>query len=264
MRTGGSGTPPSTNQLAFAIFAGAMDGKLVVRVLQHVGPEGPGLVADALGARGIDVVVTRGDLGEKVPGHLEAELGLLVMGGPMGVYEVEQHPFLRDELRLIEYALREEIPVLGICLGSQLLAATLGARVAPGPRKEIGWFDVIRSEASANDPLFGRTPPRFRALHWHGDVFELPRGAVSLARSELTEHQAFRWGERAHGLLFHLEAGHAQVAAMAEEFGEELRDTGVDAAALVAETPAAVRDLASVSSEVFGAWADSLILRRAG
>ncbi len=183
------------------------------------------------------------------------------MGGPMGVYEVDRFPYLAREQRLIESALRAEVPVLGICLGSQLLAATLGARVAPGPRKEIGWFDVTRTEGSAGDPLLGRTPPRFRALHWHGDVFELPRDAVSLARSELTLHQAFRWGKRAHGLLFHLEAGHAQVAAMAQEFADELRDAGVDGDALVTETPAAVRDVAPVAESVFGAWADSLLVR---
>ncbi len=237
--------------------------KLVVRVLQHVAQEGPGLVADALGARDIGVVVTRPDLGEPVPDHLgEGDAGLLVMGGPMGVYEVDAHPFLANEQRLIEHALGQEIPVLGICLGSQLLAATLGARVAPGPRKEIGWFDVALTEAARNDALLGRAPQRFRALHWHGDVFELPTGAVSLARSELTLHQAFRYGERAHGFLFHLEAGHAQVAAMALEFRDELRGAGVDGDALVAETPAAVRDVAKVGKDVFGAWADSLLLWR--
>ncbi|HVW26152.1 MAG TPA: type 1 glutamine amidotransferase [Polyangiaceae bacterium] len=240
-----------------------MDGKLVVRVLQHAAQEGPGLVAAELDTRNIGIAVTRTDLGEEVPDRLDREVGLLVMGGPMGVYEVDRYPYLAREQRLIESALRDGVPVLGVCLGSQLLAATLGARVAPGPRKEIGWFDVTRTEASANDPLLGRTPRRFRALHWHGDVFELPKDAVSLARSELTLHQAFRWGEHAHGFLFHLEAGHAQVAAMANAFADELREASVDGDALVAETPAAVRDVAPVATEVFGAWADSLIRRLA-
>src|SRR5882672_9186119 len=105
----------------------------LVRVLQHIGPEGPGRIADAMTERGIGVAVTRPDLGEPVPARLDGAAGLLVMGGPMGVYEVERYPYLADERRLIEHALREEIPVLGVCLGSQLLAATLGARVAPGP-----------------------------------------------------------------------------------------------------------------------------------
>jgi len=233
--------------------------KLVVRVLQHIAPEGPGLVAAALAALDIGVVVTRPDLGEPVPEHLDAEVGLLVMGGPMGVYEMDRYPYLASEQRLIERALREEVPVLGICLGSQLLAATLGADVHAGPRKEIGWFEVTRTDASAKDPLLCATPPSFIALHWHGDVFDLPAGAVSLARSELTLHQAFRWGDRAHGFLFHLEAGHAQVVAMAKEFEGELRSAGVDGDALVAETPAAVRDVAPVANTVFDAWTRSLL-----
>jgi GMP synthase (glutamine-hydrolysing) len=235
-----------------------MNRKPVVRVLQHAAQEGPGLVGEVLGARNIGVAVTRSDRGEPVPDRLDGEIGLLVMGGPMGVYEVDRYPYLAREQRLIEAALRADVPVLGICLGSQLLAATLGARVAPGPRKEIGWFDVTRTEASADDPLLGQTPPKFRPLHWHGDVFDLPRDAVSLARSELTLHQAFRWGKRAHGFLFHLEAGHAQVSAMAEEFADELRGAEVESSALVAETPAAVRDIAPVAAAVFAAWADSL------
>jgi GMP synthase (glutamine-hydrolysing) len=240
-----------------------MNRKPVVRVLQHAEQEGPGLVADVLAARSVGVAVTRADRGEAVPERLDGEIGLLVMGGPMSVYEVDRYPYLACEQRLIESALRAEAPVLGICLGSQLLAATLGARVAHGPRIEIGWFDVTRTELSASDPLFGRTPPKFRALHWHADIFELPRDAISLARSELTLHQAFRWGARAHGLLFHLEAGHAQVTAMAQTFADELRDAAVDGDALVAETPAAVRDIAPVAAAVFGAWADSVASRGA-
>ncbi|HEX3597302.1 MAG TPA: type 1 glutamine amidotransferase [Polyangiaceae bacterium] len=239
-----------------------MTEKLVVRVLQHIEPEGPGLVADALRTHDVGVAVTRPDLGEPVPERLDGEVGLLVMGGPMGVYEVERHPYLAHEQRLIESALRAEVPVLGICLGSQLLAATLGARVAPGPRKEIGWFDVTRTEESETDPLLGRAPRTFRALHWHGDVFDLPEGAVSLAHSRLTEHQAFRFGEHAHGLLFHLEAGHSQVVAMTKEFASELREAGVDGDVLVAETPAAVRDAAPIASAVFASWAGRAARRR--
>ncbi|HEX6764747.1 MAG TPA: gamma-glutamyl-gamma-aminobutyrate hydrolase family protein [Polyangiaceae bacterium] len=230
----------------------------VVRVLQHIGPEGPGLIADALTREGIDVAVTRADLGEPVPARLDDAVGLLVMGGPMGVYEVDEFPYLGDEQRLIEHALREQKPVLGICLGSQLLAATLGARVAPGPRKEIGWFEVTATDAAARDPLLARAPSKFVALHWHGDVFDLPSGAVSLARSELTVHQAFRYGERAHGLLFHLEAKTEQVEKMARLFADELSAEGVDAAALLAQTPARTRAAEETARAVFGAWAASL------
>ena len=230
----------------------------VVRVLQHIGPEGPGFIADALMRADIDLAVTRPDLGEPVPTRLDGESGLLVMGGPMGVYEVDEYPYLADEQRLIEHALREQKPVLGVCLGSQLLAATLGARVAPGPRKEIGWFEVTAADVAAKDPLLGRAPSKFVALHWHGDVFDLPSGAVSLARSALTVHQAFRYGGHAHGLLFHLEAKPDQVEKMAAQFADELAAEGVDAAALLAQTPACTQAAEEVARAVFGAWAASL------
>jgi GMP synthase (glutamine-hydrolysing) len=231
----------------------------VVRVLQHIAPEGPGLIADALTRAGIGVAVTRPDLGEPVPARLDGAVGLLVMGGPMGVYEVERYPYLADEQRLIEQALREGVPVLGVCLGSQLLAATLGARVAPGPRKEIGWFEVTASEAAADDPLLGRAPSKFVALHWHGDVFDLPSGAVSLARSELTLHQAFRFGARAHGLLFHLEAQPDQIEKMTREFADELSTAGVDPVTLLAQTSTRAQAAAEIAQSVFGAWAARLL-----
>src|SRR5260221_3932023 len=133
----------------------------IVRVLQHVAPEGPGLIGDALAARGIGVAVTRADLGEPVPVDLDGAVGLLVMGGPMGVYEADRYPYLAAEQRLIERALRADVPALGICLGSQLLAATLGARVGPGPRKEIGLLPVTRRAATDDDPLLGGAPSAF-------------------------------------------------------------------------------------------------------
>jgi GMP synthase (glutamine-hydrolysing) len=232
-----------------------------VRVLQHVAPEGPGLVERALAARGIGVAVTRPDLGDPVPADLEDAAGLLVMGGPMGVYESDRYPFLNEEERLVQLALAAGVPLLGVCLGSQLLAHVLGARVAKGPRKEIGWFDVTLSEEAVKDPLFADAPRVFRPLHWHGDVFDLPSGAVSLARSELTAHQAFRHGENAHGLLFHLEAESEQVEAMARLFADELAGAHVDAEALLRETKAAVAAAAAVGNAVFGAWAGRVAAR---
>jgi GMP synthase (glutamine-hydrolysing) len=171
----------------------------------------------------------------------------------MGVSDAERLPHLRDELLLIESALRRRAPVLGVCLGSQLLAAALGARVYASGRKEIGWLEVERT-----DPAFAGVPQRFRPLHWHGDIFDLPYGATSLARSAQTEHQAFRAREGALGLLFHLEATSAHVAQMAAAFPDELKYAGIDAAALVASSDSRAAEIEPIARGVFGRWAAQL------
>lgn len=228
----------------------------IVTVLQHVAPEGPGRIGAALEARGCSMSVTRIDLGEAVPRKLDGSAALVVMGGPMGVYEADRYPHLRDELRLIDTALRDGVPVLGVCLGSQLLAAALGARVYPGRQKEIGWFPVGLKKDAIADPLFAAVPGSFWALHWHGDVFDLPPDAVSLARSDLTEHQAFRFEKNAYGILFHLEATVAHVQGMAAAFAEDLARDGIDADALVASAREMDPDAVAVADVVFKRFAE--------
>jgi GMP synthase (glutamine-hydrolysing) len=225
-----------------------------VQVIQHVECEGPGRIGSALSRLGIELRVARVDRALPAMADLEGVRGLVVMGGPMGVYEAERFPHLREEQRLIESALAREIPVLGICLGSQLLAAALGARVVFSGTREIGWMPVELKAEARDDALFGSAERSFEALHWHGDVFDLPAGAVSLARSALTEHQAFRHGARTYGLLFHLEIDAVQLQAMANAFAAELAGAGVDSKALLAE--AVARDAAAekLARNVFGAW----------
>jgi GMP synthase (glutamine-hydrolysing) len=198
-----------------------------VLALQHVRVETPGMVEAGVEQSGARLEVVRVFEGAPVPAELGEHQGLVVMGGPMGVYEADRHPFLRDEARLIERALRDRVPVLGICLGSQLLASVLGARVYPGAHKEIGWYPVTLEEAGRADPLLGPLPASFTPLHWHGDVFELPQGAAGLARSQLTRHQAFVYDHNAYGLLFHLEVAGGQLDGMVAAFADELHDAGV-------------------------------------
>jgi GMP synthase (glutamine-hydrolysing) len=200
-----------------------------VLVLQHIACEGPAAIGEALHRRGLTLRIVRADAGEPVPATLATYSALIVMGGPMGVYEADRYPHLRDELRVIEEALRRDRPVLGVCLGSQLLAAALGARVHPSGGKEIGWFPVELSEAAASDTLFGDAPRRFTALHWHGDVFDLPEGAVPLASSAATERQAFRYGDRAFGILFHLELARPQLEEWVVAFADEMAAANVSA-----------------------------------
>ena len=193
-------------------------------VLQHVACETPGLIGVELERGGVSLDFVRTFAGDPVPRDLGDAAGLLVMGGPMGVYETDRHPHLRDEIGLIERALAARIPVLGVCLGSQLLAAALGARVAPGPRKEIGWFPVTLTDEAADDPLWRGVAREFVGYHWHGDRFDLPDGAVPLASSALTPLQAYRHGPNAYGILFHMEVTVEIVAAMVETFAAEVAE----------------------------------------
>jgi GMP synthase (glutamine-hydrolysing) len=224
-------------------------------VLQHTACETLGTIADALQGEALAWQYVRIFEGKPVPRELGDAGGLIVMGGPMGVYEQERYPHLREEMRLIEAALKAGIPLLGICLGSPLLVAALGARVTKGARKEIGWYPVRLSEAASQDRLWNGAPPEFMAMHWHGDVFDLPRDSVNLARSELTAHQAFRYGESAYGLLFHLELTKEMIASMAADFADELREAGGDAARMAAQSAGYSEELQSIGETVFSRWA---------
>jgi GMP synthase (glutamine-hydrolysing) len=229
-----------------------------VWVLQHNPSENLGTIEDALRGHGIGFEYIETYAGNRVPQGMAGKAGLIVMGGPMGVYEEAQFPFLRDEMRLIESALSAGSPVLGVCLGSQLLAATLGAEVRKGKKKELGWHPVTLTESAGHDALFAGFGPEIWPFHWHGDVFSLPRQAVSLGASEWTPCQAFRFGKNAYGILFHLEVTGEQISKMLRDFGDELRETGGEAGKITAEGTRRLPALREISSEVFGRWASEL------
>jgi len=171
--------------------------------IQHVPYETPGLIAAEAARHGIDLSVCRTYRGDPLPtldtlvgidGHGELG-GLVVMGGPMGVGEVSEHPYLAGELELLAAAVAAGLPVLGVCLGAQLLAAALGARVYRGERPEIGSGSVSLTAEGRADPVLGAAGlAELPVVHWHEDTFDLPPGAVLLAGSALYPHQAFRVG----------------------------------------------------------------------
>jgi GMP synthase-like glutamine amidotransferase len=173
--------------------------------VQHVPFEGPGSIATAATRRGAALRVCHPYRGEALP-RLEELRGLVVMGGPMGVSDTDSHPYLAAELELLARAVAADLPVLGVCLGAQLLAAALGGTVYRGAQPEIGPGTVMLSDAGRADPVLGAADrTELPVMHWHQDTFELPAGAVRLAGSDLYPNQAFRMGARAYGLQFHVE-----------------------------------------------------------
>jgi GMP synthase-like glutamine amidotransferase len=185
-------------------------------IIQHVEHEGPGSIADALVEAGHHPEVVRIDRGDGLPDH-RSLAGLVVMGGPMGVHDVADHPWLEDERALIVRAVEAGTPVLGVCLGAQQLALALGAEVTTGPAPEIGPGQVELTADGRRDPVLG---PEYGGLagtavpcvHWHQDTFTLPEGAVHLAGTRAFPHQAFRRGDRTYGFQFHVEVDRALAA----------------------------------------------------
>ena len=217
-------------------------------VIQHEPGEGPGTLAPLLSGAS----VVRTFAGDAVPGEADA---LVVLGGGMGVYEQDRLPHLRDELRLLRRCVDAGAPVLGICLGSQLLAAALGGSVARAPAKEIGFYRVRLAEAARDDALFGGAPPDFVAFHWHGDAFTLPEGAVALAGSTMTPLQAFRFGARAWGVQFHLETDEEVLQAMVDSGAGELSETGVEPELLLTQARRELPRLGETAAGVFARFA---------
>ena len=181
-----------------------------ILVLQHIGCEPPAAYGAELAARGIPVDTVELDAGEPMPAW-RSYAGIVAMGGPMAAYDEESLPWLKGEKRAIERAVRAGMPFWGVCLGAQLLASSLGARVYPGASPEVGVLPVSLTSHAHSDAVFSAAPASFAALQWHGDTYDLPAGAVRLAGSELYEQQAFVFG-RAYALQFHIEVDAALLA----------------------------------------------------
>ena len=185
-----------------------------VLVLQHIACEHPGVFSEVMRERGAEPVAVEVDEGEPLPDWRRFD-AVLAMGGPMGAGDDADHPWLAPERELVRAAVEAGRPFLGVCLGVQLLAAALGARVYAAERPEVGMLEVELTAEGRDDPLFAGLDDRFVSLQWHGDTFDLPAGATRLATSPLIANQAFRAGECAYGVQFHLEV----TGEMAVEWG---------------------------------------------
>jgi len=185
-------------------------------VAQHAPHEGPGLLAGVLAAAGVDTLVVRLDRGDPLPPPGELG-GVVVLGGAMGVHDTDEFPWLEAERRWITATVTSGVPVLGVCLGAQLLAAALGAPVTTGPSPEIGVGQVELTAEGKADPVLGPEGDRVQVIHWHDDTFEIPDGAVRLATGDRFPNQAFRYGRHAYGLQFHLEVDDQMAEAWAPE-----------------------------------------------
>ena len=202
-----------------------------VLALTHGPSVGAGGFGDAVRDAGHELAVWPVSLGAEAPAGADA---ILVFGGAMHPDQEERHPWLRGELRFLQSALERELPLFGVCLGAQLLARAAGASVHPSSEPEVGWFQVELTESARDDQVLGSLQPQFDAFQWHHYTYELPPGAIELARSELSA-QAFRLG-RAYGIQFHAEVTGAQV----ERWLDEDPDGVADPEALRRETAARI------------------------
>lgn len=219
-----------------------------VLVVQHLLHEGPYAIGTALEAAGLPVRVCRTWAGEPVPESPAGLAALVVMGGPMAAYDDSPAFATRAaELSLLRAALEAEVPVLGVCLGAQLLAVAAGGTARPGDAQQIGWEEVRTTSAAPADQLFAGLPERLRVLHWHGDTMDLPAGATLLASCDRYPVQAFRIGGSAWGLQFHLEVDKAAVDAFAAAFPGE----AATAPDLQESAPAELTALAPHRDDVF-------------
>jgi GMP synthase (glutamine-hydrolysing) len=229
--------------------------------LQHIACEPPAAYEDELTARGVGLSRVEVDEGEPLPDWREFA-GIVVMGGPMGAYEDAGYPWLADEKRLIAEAADSGLPVWGVCLGAQLLAASLGAAVYPGPEPEIGVLDVELTADAARDPVFADAPSTFPSLQWHSDTFDLPEGATLLATSPAYRSQAFV-REHAYGLQFHLEV----TPALAAQWGEvpayarsleKLKGPGA-LEALLGAVDQRAGEMVPLARRLFGVWLERVV-----
>jgi len=229
-------------------------------VLQHIACEPPGVYEDVLRERGAELIRVELDEGERIP-DLPVD-AIVAMGGPMSVNDEAELPWLADEKRYVAKSVRSGTPFWGVCLGVQLLASSLGARVYRGAEPEVGLLPVELTEEASLDPVFAEAPSSLVTLQWHGDTFDLPEGAVRLAGSPAYPNQAFRYAN-AYGVQFHLEVSTDMAREWADvpEYETSLeRVLGPGATSdFVGRIEAAADDMLGHGRALFERWLDLVV-----
>jgi GMP synthase (glutamine-hydrolysing) len=222
--------------------------------IRHVAFEDAGTLEGVFEDRGIALSYLEAGVDDLAPAK-DADL-LLVLGGPIGIYEVDRYPFIKDELATIEAAVRDGTPVIGICLGCQALAAVLAARVYPGKQKELGWDEMTLTQEGKASPL--GAIDGVRVLNWHGDTFDLPEGATRLASTKVTPNQAFTYGPKVLALQFHVELPERDLERWLIGHTLELANSKVDLAKMRADTARFAPAANAASKRLFNTWLDGL------
>lgn len=227
-----------------------------ILILQHEAHEGIGAWEPLFQAQGRKVSIRKLFEGEKVP--VDEALcewdGIVLMGGSMSANDENKLDFIRDELKMVPQAIELKIPLLGVCLGSQVIAKALGAKVSRLPQGEIGWYPLHLGISASKDNLFGGLSGPVMMFQWHGESFELPSGSVHLAKSDLCPNQAFKYTDRVYGLQFHCEMTDSMVRDWVEKGREEILRAGLSPELILEKTPKFIPTLRHWATQIANKW----------
>lgn len=232
-----------------------------VLVFQHVAHEILGTLNPLLKQRGLRVRYVNFDREPEAQPSVQKYNGLIILGGHMGVYEAEKYTHIKVEMKLIEQALAKGIPILGICLGAQILAHVLGAPVRKHTEKEIGWCDLDLTEEGVKDPLLKHFKKREKIFQMHGDTFDIPNSAVQLASSQVCPGQAFRYANKVYGFQFHLEVDQAMIFRWLENPQMDISKEKITPEKMREETQLHLANSVQLSQQTFSQFIDLFALK---